>query len=135
MLSCVDDDGFYYNNYATKKVELKKQKKKSKRNARKSFQMFCKLPNGKTIILDNNHDSTTVEILKEKIYNKEGYPPLQQLLSYEKKYLEDNCPISMYNIKSESTIYLKLPIRGVIMYYLLVRILIVHQAYTLPVEQ
>ncbi len=38
MLSCVDDDGFYYNNYATRKVELKKQKKKSKRNARKRKQ-------------------------------------------------------------------------------------------------
>ena len=90
LFNCVDDYGFYYENYATQKVVVKKQTNKSKRNARESFQIFCKLPTGKTITLDGNYPSDTIDTIKNKICDKEGIPLPSQLLFHGKKCLEDN---------------------------------------------
>ena len=78
----------------------------------KASKFFASLPTGKTITLDGNYPSDTIDTIKNKICDKEGIPLPSQLLFHGKKCLEDKCTISMYNIKSESTIYLKLPMRG-----------------------
>ena len=54
----------------------------------------------------------TIENVKEKIQDKEGIPPDQQILRLGYKVLEDEKTIEDYNIKKGDTLILQLKIRG-----------------------
>ena len=58
-----------------------------------------------TLVLNK---SDTIEIVKEKIKNKDGIPLDRQLLIYSGKELKDACTLSSYNINIQSTIHLVL---------------------------
>lgn len=71
------------------------------------MQIFVRTPNGKTITLEAEWNDT-VENIKQKIQDKEGYAPDQQRLIFAGKELENGRTIGMYNIREESTIRLYL---------------------------
>ena len=67
------------------------------------MQIFVKSLTGKTITLDvNNSDS--IEIVKEKIQEKEGIPPYQQRLIFAGKQLENSNTLSSYDVQNEHNI-------------------------------
>ena len=67
--------------------------------------IYVKTLTGKTISLEVNL-SDNIELVKEKIYEKEGILPSQQHLYFAGKELEDNLSLSNYKIQNGSTLHL-----------------------------
>ena len=70
-------------------------------------QIFVKTPMDKTITLDVQHNET-IEIVKNKIHNNEGFPPDVQQLFFDGKQLEDDMTLCECCIQSGSTLHMHL---------------------------
>ena len=73
--------------------------------------IFDKTLTGKTITLEVE-STDSIEIIKNKIQDKEGIPPDQMIIFYKGKILEDNRNLCDYYIQNEETIQMMLKIRG-----------------------
>ena len=71
-----------------------------------AMQIFVKTLTGKTITLEVE-PTDSIEAIKAKIQEKEGIPPGTQLLVCNNIVLDEGKTLSDYDIKKESTLYLR----------------------------
>lgn len=65
---------------------------------------------GRTVSIEIDHTSTVADA-KQKIHEKEGIPIHQQQLIFSGKTLENDRPLSSYNIQRDSTIHLVIRVK------------------------
>ena len=70
-------------------------------------EIYVKTQSGNRITL-NAECTETIESVKYKIYEKEGFRPDRQTLTYEGKQLEDDRTLADYEIKDKSTLWVSL---------------------------
>ena len=75
------------------------------------MQLFIKIQNGKTIIVEVPHRNR-IEKLKSQIFLKSGIPISKQRLIFKTKELENYNSIAFYNIQPESNLLLNLKLGG-----------------------
>ena len=75
------------------------------------FQLFVKIQNGKTIIVDVPNKAT-VNVIKSLIFKKEGIPIQKQRLIFNTKELSNELSLSIYGINDESSLLLNLKMGG-----------------------
>ena len=74
--------------------------------------VFVRQLNGKSLTLNQLHPSTSVEVFKVLIRQKDGTPEAEQRLLFGGKQLEDTCSLADYNIKNYNTVDMVLRMLG-----------------------
>jgi large subunit ribosomal protein L40e len=83
----------------------------AKESAWRGPQLYVKTLTGKTIVVDCEPSSDTVEDVKRKIQDTGGMPSHQQRLIFAGMDLEDDRTLAHYNIRSQSTLHLVVRLR------------------------